>query len=280
MRREDYPLPLSGRFACRSLPDTVPASPRSWCPLWARDLMEAPRSRQGLWSPGPPIRALCTETGGSPTFPSYPCADMLRSQTPVGSCALAIPHPGLLPSGACKPSALTAIPLRLSCGPRLSIFRGSLTRPASSLPPASYAHCWAGTWSSLLTCWRGVRQVGLEPTGSHPLGNINQFHRISPTPKVSGLPWREHALVRLGMTLRRRVTYRHSHRLSQALGLFLRQCLGARGVLHPSPPWFQNTRALRMRNAPPIRVQGRWWCAYAWLPGRIRKAHQQNTTQR
>jgi hypothetical protein len=38
------PLPLSGRCACRSLPDTVPASPRSWCPHWARGLGEAPRS--------------------------------------------------------------------------------------------------------------------------------------------------------------------------------------------------------------------------------------------
>ncbi len=82
-------LPISGRFARRALPDTVPASLRSWCPTRARGLMEAPRSRQGLWSPGPPIRALCTETGGSPTFPSYPSEDLPRSQTPVGSCVLA-----------------------------------------------------------------------------------------------------------------------------------------------------------------------------------------------
>jgi hypothetical protein len=143
----------------------------------------------------PPIRELCTETGGAPKFPSYPSEDMPRSQTPVVSCALAIPHPGLLPSGACKPSAFAAIPLRLSCCPRLYIFRGSITRPASSRTPASYAHCWAGTWRSLLTCWRGVSQVGLEPESSHPLGNNTQFHRISPTPKVSGLPWREHAVI-------------------------------------------------------------------------------------
>src|SRR5439155_4778452 len=100
-----------------------------------------------------------------------PCRPL--HQTPVVSCARAIPHPGLRPSGACKPSAFAAIPLRLSCCPRLYIFRGSITRPTSSLPPASYAHCWAGTWSSLLTCWLGVRQVGLEPEGSHPLGNNN-----------------------------------------------------------------------------------------------------------
>jgi hypothetical protein len=165
-------------------------------PLGLVTWVKPPRSRQGLWSPGPPIRELCTETGGSPKFPSSPCEDMPRSQTPVVSCARAIPHPGLLPSGACKPSAFAAIPLRLSCCPRLYIFRGSITRPASSLAPASYAHCWAGTWRSLLTCWLGVRQVGLEPEGSHPLGNNNQFHRISPTPKVSGLPWREQGIVR------------------------------------------------------------------------------------
>jgi hypothetical protein len=195
MHRYDYPLPLLGRFACRSLPNTVPASLRSWAPVWAHGLGEAPRSCQGFWSSGPPIRALCAETGGSPKFPSSPYEDMPRSQTPVVSCALALPHPGLRPSGACTPSALTAIPLRLSSCPRLYIFRGSIPRPASSLPPASYAHCWAGTWSSLLTCWLGVRQVGLEPRGSHPLGNLNQFYRISPTPKVSGLPWREQAFV-------------------------------------------------------------------------------------
>src|SRR5215510_16420114 len=78
------------------------------------------------------------------------------------------------------------------------IFRGSMTRPASSLTPASYAHCWAGTRSSLLTCWLGVSQVGLVLIRTHPLGNNNQFHEITLNSKVSGLPWREHAVVRLG----------------------------------------------------------------------------------
>ena len=103
-------LPVSGRFACRSLPDTLPASVRSWCPLRARGLVEAPRPRQGLWSPGPPIRECGKETDGSPTFPSYPSGGMPRSQTPVVSCALAIAHLGLLPSGACKPSAFPSVP--------------------------------------------------------------------------------------------------------------------------------------------------------------------------
>jgi hypothetical protein len=53
-----------------------------------------------------PQSGLCVkETDGSPKFPSFPSEDMPRSQTPVVSCALAIAHPGLLPSGACKPSA-------------------------------------------------------------------------------------------------------------------------------------------------------------------------------
>ena len=108
-------------------------------------------------------------------------------------------HTGLLPSGACKPSAFPSIPLRLSYGPRLYTFRGSSTRPTSSLTPASYSHCWAGTWSALLTCWRGLRQVGLAPPGSHPLGNNNPCHGVISTPKVSGLPWREQALVRPGL---------------------------------------------------------------------------------
>jgi hypothetical protein len=89
MRRSDSPLPVSGRFTRRSLPETVPAALRSWCPPRARGLVEAPTARQGFWPPGPPIRALCTETGGSPTFPRYPSEDMPRSQTPGVSCALA-----------------------------------------------------------------------------------------------------------------------------------------------------------------------------------------------
>jgi hypothetical protein len=52
-------------------------------------------------------------------------------------------------------------PWGISCCPPLYTFRGSITRPASSPPPAPYSHCWACTWSSLLTCWLGVSQVGL-----------------------------------------------------------------------------------------------------------------------
>jgi len=96
LRRADDPLPVSGRFPRRSLPATAPASRCSWCPHRAHDLGEAPRSRQGLWSPGPPLRACGSETGGSPTFPRSPSADMPRSQTPGVSCALACIAPRIV----------------------------------------------------------------------------------------------------------------------------------------------------------------------------------------
>ena len=101
-------LSLASRYLARSS--------CSWSPRRARCLVEAPRQRQGLWSPGPPFRVSHKETGGSPTFPSSPCEAMPRSQTPVVSCALAIAHPGLLPSSACKPSAfLSSNPERYPC---------------------------------------------------------------------------------------------------------------------------------------------------------------------
>ncbi len=55
-----------------------------------------------------------------------------------------------------------------------------------------------GTWRALLTCWLGVGQMGFAPCGVHPLGHNNPFHRIAPTPKVSGLPWHEQRVVRPG----------------------------------------------------------------------------------
>jgi hypothetical protein len=33
---------------------------------------------------------------------------------------------------------------------------------------------------------------------SHPLDNNNQFHRISPIPKASDLPWHENDVLALG----------------------------------------------------------------------------------
>ena len=127
-------LPVSGRFACRSLPDTWPASVRSCCPRGARAVLEAFTPRQDLWSPGVPIREYGKETGGSPKFPSFPFACMPRSQTPVVSSALALTRPRLLPSGACKPSAFPSIPLERYPAVHDSTYFGA---PSRGLHPRS-----------------------------------------------------------------------------------------------------------------------------------------------
>ena len=62
--RYDCQKPISDRFACHSLSDTLQ----------------------------------CKETVGSPKFPSYPFEYMPCSQTPVVSRTLALAYPGLLPS--------------------------------------------------------------------------------------------------------------------------------------------------------------------------------------
>src|SRR5262249_50097110 len=74
--------------------------------------------------------------------------------------------------------------------------------PPCSRPPASYAHCWAGTRRALLPGGLGVRQGGLVLIRPPPLGNNNQFHEITLHSKASGLPWREHAFVRHGLGTR------------------------------------------------------------------------------
>ena len=106
-----------------------------------------PREHARAFGHPVPHSGLCVkETDGSPTFPSSPCEDMPRSQTPVVSCALAIARPGLLPSGACTPSAfLSGLPGEISFCPRLYTFRGSITRPVSSLHPAPYGPLRGGT---------------------------------------------------------------------------------------------------------------------------------------
>ncbi len=103
-------LPVSGRFARRSLPDTVPASARSWYPLRAHARVEAPDHARAFGRPVPQSGNMVKEIGGSPTFPRSPSGCMPRSQTPVVSCPRAISHAGLLPSGACTPSAFLSVP--------------------------------------------------------------------------------------------------------------------------------------------------------------------------
>ncbi len=133
------PLPVSGRFAWRSLPDTLSASLLFVSRFRFADPLEARRSAPGLLVCRYPSSSgsYPKETGGSPKFPSCPSKHMPRSQTPVVSRGLAMAPPGLLPSGASKPSAFPRLSGLSSC-PQLYIFRGSITRPAPLLHPASH----------------------------------------------------------------------------------------------------------------------------------------------
>ena len=98
-------LPISGASLVARLPDTLPASVVRGIPAGLVTWWKHSDHARAFGHPVPHSGNVVKETGGSPTFPSSPCEDMPRSQTPVVSCALALPHPGLLPSSACKPSA-------------------------------------------------------------------------------------------------------------------------------------------------------------------------------
>jgi hypothetical protein len=70
-----------------------------------------------------------------------------------------------------------------------------LLAPSSSVRPLLGVHV-EGTADLLARlCSGGTCAV----SGSHPLGNNNQFHELSPNSKVSGFPWRDQCLVRCGM---------------------------------------------------------------------------------
>ena len=103
-------MPFSGSFTCRSFPDTVRAPLVRGVPEGLVVWSKRPDSARAFGHPVPQSGNIVKETGGSPKFPSSPCEDMPRSQTPVVSCALALAHPRLLPSGACTPSAFPAGP--------------------------------------------------------------------------------------------------------------------------------------------------------------------------
>ena len=75
---------------------------------------------------------------------------------------------------------------------------GLYTDPPFLIHLASDLHHWFCPQASLLPCWLGFRQMGLAPyNGTHPLGNINQFHVIIDTPKIPDLARHEQAIVSL-----------------------------------------------------------------------------------
>jgi hypothetical protein len=109
MRRYDCHPARLGVLHLSLVPRYLACFHRSWYPLRARGQEEAPGHARAFGHPVPQSGHVVKETDGSPKFPSSPCKDMPRSQTPVVSWLLALAHPGLLPSGACKPSAFPSI---------------------------------------------------------------------------------------------------------------------------------------------------------------------------
>jgi hypothetical protein len=105
LRGSDCPLPLAGRFACRALPATLPASsvggPRG------SSGGGSPRTPPGLWVRRSPCSSggADQETDGALPCPSSPLECLPRSEPPVGSQTLGLASSGLLPSGRGKPSA-------------------------------------------------------------------------------------------------------------------------------------------------------------------------------
>jgi hypothetical protein len=103
----DCPVSVSGRFACRSLPDTLSA-PSICVPPRGSLVVGSCLPAPGLLLSRYPCSSGASdkETPGSPKFPSSPSDAMPRSQTPVGSRSLARAWAGLLPSARSTASAL------------------------------------------------------------------------------------------------------------------------------------------------------------------------------
>ena len=96
--------PSQGPSLCRSFPATWRAPRVRGVPRGLVVWSKRPDNARAFGHPVPHAGMCVKETDGPPKFPSSPCADMPRSQTPVVSCALAMMRAGLLPSSAWKPS--------------------------------------------------------------------------------------------------------------------------------------------------------------------------------
>ena len=167
------PRALLGSLRVRSLPPTW-AAPAGGVPS-AGSLAAA------SWLPPPGLlgsRSPCSsgvlyhgDTGLS-QVPAFPLGRHALLLDPGGilrtspwrtqDCCLPLVPQRQLSFARCRPG--------YPCGPRLYTFRGSITRPEVLLPPAPYSPHGACTRSSLLSCWLGVAQMGLEPPGRSPPG--------------------------------------------------------------------------------------------------------------
>jgi hypothetical protein len=140
---------------------------------------------RALGHPVPLVFRVCVhkEIVGSPKFPSFPSDDMLRSlQTPVVSCALAVSRTGLLPSTRARVSAFSLASTEIILRTTTLLFSGLTPAAYRLATPGSVQPLTTLHAGSLLSCWLGVAQVGLEFENSHPLGNVDLFREVSSSP--------------------------------------------------------------------------------------------------
>ena len=132
-----------------------------------------------------------------PTFPLWKQAPL---SDPGGVLGTRHPAPR---TAACRSLATVGLPLATAVRTILwttTLRLAGLTHAACLLATPGFVRPLTGRHAgALLTGWLGVRQVGWEPTGSHPLGNNHQFRGCTPTPKVLGFPWRDQCRVRLAV---------------------------------------------------------------------------------
>ena len=134
-RRSDCPLSLSGRFACRSLPDTWRAFRVRGLPHGRGTSGNAPRIPPGRVVTRSPLRVSRQGDRWLSHVPAFPRCRHAPLSDP-GGVLRTRPHA----------RRTAAFPCVQTVGsPRLSPLRGSLTRPACSLHPASYGPLRGGT---------------------------------------------------------------------------------------------------------------------------------------
>jgi hypothetical protein len=181
--RLDCLLSLSGRFACARFP--IPCLLPRFVFHATRQWSEARHQRQGSWSADTPILPVVV-TRRQVAFPSSrvspltTCSALHRPRW-CPAC-LALTPAGLLPSTRARVSAFSPA----STG----IILWTTTLHISELYDAACRLATPGSVQlltklhagSLLSCWLGVAQVGLESTNSHPLGNTDLFHEVPSIP--------------------------------------------------------------------------------------------------
>ena len=175
------PLSFSGRFACRSLPDTLSA-PSVCVPNGSLVGGSSPHAR-ALGQPVPLLfRRRTRRPVALPSSRVPPLTTMPRSQTPVVSYPLAIRGRDcclpLVPPRRLSPQlALRSYPMDHNYTHFGAPLRGLSPRYPRLRTPLTGLHA-----GSLLTCWLGVGQVGLESRTLTHWETITYFIDFSSTP--------------------------------------------------------------------------------------------------